>query len=80
MSVAKTAPAAIKLLWKDKFLLAAKTKDEILLELEKAGYNFDEGATRKALERADFITRKGTQGDRKFVQKYPFTEEYEQDK
>lgn len=73
--IVKTAPDALRLLWEEKFIFVAKTKSEILKELEKKGYNFDDDAIRMALKRADFITKKGEGESATFVQKYPFVEE-----
>ncbi|HEX7320330.1 MAG TPA: hypothetical protein VF399_08235 [bacterium] len=74
MKIAKTAPDALKILWQNKFFIKGKTLNEVEEELHNKGYNFGD-ATRKALERADFLLSQGKRGDRKFLQKYPYIEE-----
>lgn len=76
--MAKTAPDALKILWRDKFFLKAKNQKEIEDELHKRGYNFGD-ATRKALESANFLLRQGKRGERKFIQKYNFIEDEKDD-
>lgn len=76
MEIAKTAPDALKILWREKFFLKAKNQKEIEDELNKRGYNFGD-ATRKALERSDFLLSQGKRGEKKFIQKYPFIEDKE---
>ncbi len=74
MKIAKSAPDALQLLWKNKFFLKGKNQKEVEQELHKRGYNFGD-ATRKALERSKFLTPTGKRGEKKFIQKYPFVEE-----
>ncbi len=74
MKIAKNAPDALKKLWQNKFFKKGKSQKEVEKELHKKGYNFGD-ATRKALERANFLLKQGKKGDRKFLQKYPFVEE-----
>lgn len=74
MKIAKTAPDALKILWSEKFFMAGKNQKEVDEELHKKGYNFGD-ATRKALERAGFLLVEGKHGGKKFIQKYPFSEE-----
>lgn len=70
MKIAKTAPDALKILWKNRFFSKGKTQKEVEEDLHKRGYNFGD-ATRKALERANFLLPQGKRGNRKFIQKYP---------
>lgn len=78
MDIAKTAPDALKILWEYKFFVNAKTQKDVEEELHKKGYNFGD-ATRKALERANFLLPQGKHGEKKFLQKYPFNEEDKED-
>jgi hypothetical protein len=74
MKVAKTAPDALKLLWKDKMLLKPKNVQEIDGELEKRGYNFDSKTLMMAPKNAKFLTRKGAERNYTYVQKHPYLE------
>jgi hypothetical protein len=76
MKIAKNAPDALKILWQNKFFKNGKSQKDVEKELHKKGYNFGD-ATRKSLERANFLLKQGKWGDRKFLQKYPFVEEDE---
>jgi hypothetical protein len=78
MKIAKTAPDALKILWEAKFFVNAKSQKDVEEELHKRGYNFGD-ATRKALERANFLLVEGKYGEKKFIQKHPFIEEYKDD-
>ena len=75
MKIAKTAPEALKLLWKEKVLLKAKDFKAIEGELEKRGYNFADKNLMMALKSAKFLTRKGQAGNYSYVQKHPYIEE-----
>jgi hypothetical protein len=72
MKIAKTAPDALKILWKDKVFLKPKDVNTIEAELEKRGYNFTDKNLMMALKSAKFLTRKGQVGSYSYVQKYPF--------
>ncbi len=74
MKIAKTAPDALKILWKDKFFVNGRSQKEVEDELHKREYNFGD-ATRKALERADFLLPQGKRGEKKYIQKHPFIED-----
>lgn len=78
MKIAKTAPDALKILWRDKFFLKAKSQKDVEDELHKRGYNFGDTA-RKALGSANFLLRQGKYGERKFIQKYNFIEDEKND-
>lgn len=72
MQIAKTAPDALKILWKDKVFLKPKDVNTIEAELEKRGYNFTDKNLMMALRSAKFLTRKGQAGSYSYAQKYPF--------
>jgi repressor of nif and glnA expression len=72
MKIAKTAPDALKILWKEKVFLKPKDVNTIESELEKRGYNFTDKNLMMALKSAKFLTRKGQAGSYSYVQKYPF--------
>ena len=78
MKIVKTAPDALKILWREKFFLKSKSQKDVEDELHKRGYNFGD-ATRKALERANFLLRQGKPGERKFIQKHNFIEDKKDD-
>jgi hypothetical protein len=75
MSVATTAPAALKVLWKDEVFLAPKSVGSIHTELAKRGYNFGDKNLMMALRASKFLTRKGPKGSYTYVQKHPYVEE-----
>ena len=78
MKIAKTAPDALKSLWRDKFFMNSKSQKEVEDEMHKRGYNFGD-ATRKALESAKFLLRQGKPRERKYLQKYNFVENEKND-
>jgi len=71
MAVAKKAPAALMMLWREGFFKTDRTLNEITAELSNKGYHFGD-ATRKAAERANFLTISGKRGDRTFTQRHPY--------
>lgn len=77
MKIAKTAPDALKILWKQKVFLKQISVTEVKEALEKRGYNFTDKNLMMALKNVKFLTRKGKSGDYKYVQKHPFVEEDE---
>jgi hypothetical protein len=79
MKIARKAPDALRILWKEKFFEKEKGRNEVEQALHNRGYNFGD-ATRKALDSADFLLKSGKKGERKFSQKHPFTEERENEK
>ena len=80
MKVAKTAPEALKILWKDKAFIKAKDYQSIEQALEKRGYNFTDKNLMMALGSSRFLTRRGKRGNYKYIQKYPFAEEDKNEK
>lgn len=72
MKVAKSAPDALKILWKEKILLKPKDVKTIESELEKRGYNFTDKNLMMALKTSKFLTRKGKAGNFTYVQKHPY--------
>lgn len=80
MKIAKTAPDALKILWKEKVFLKPKDVNIIEAELEKRGYNFTDKNLMMALRAAKFLTRKGQPGSYSYVQKYPFVVEDQSEK
>jgi len=75
IKIARTAPDALRVLWREKTFLKAKTVKDIKEELAKRGYNFEDGSLMMALKRAKFLTRHGTFGMYSYIQKYPFDKE-----
>jgi len=75
MEITRTAPGALKILWKGKFFLKGKRVAEVRDTLEKKGYNFTDHNLMMALKNAKFLTRKGSKGNFKYVQKHPYIEE-----
>ena len=72
MKIATTPTDALKLLWEGKFFVRARTFSEVRDELSKKGYNFPNPQLAKGLERAKYLTRKGSKGSFSYIQKYPF--------
>jgi hypothetical protein len=72
--IATKPSEAIRMLWKGKIFLKQKSLAEVMQELEKRGYNFSVQAIDMALKGSKYLTRKGSRGDYKYVQKYPFFE------
>jgi hypothetical protein len=75
MKIAKTAPNALKMLWKEKIFLKPKNTQDIESELEKRGYNFTDKNLMMALRASKFLTRRGKEKNYLYVQKYPYIEE-----
>jgi len=73
--IVKTASGALKLLWEAKFFFKPKTVGEIKIELESRGYNFTDANVGMNLKTSKFLTRKGSFGDYRYVQKHPFVED-----
>jgi len=74
MDIAKTAPDALRNLWKANLFLKPMTVKEIQTELETRGYNFNGKNLMMALKSSKFLTRKGKAGSYSYVQKHPFVE------
>lgn len=75
MKIAKNAPDALKILWKEKLFLKPKDVRTIETELEKRGYNFTDKNLMMALKLSKFLTRKGKVKNYLYVQKHPYIEE-----
>ena len=73
--IAKTAPDALKILWKEKVFFKPKNVKVIEAELEKRGYNFTDKNLMMALKSSKFLTRRGDTGNYLYLQKHPFIEE-----
>lgn len=80
MKVARTAPDALKILWKEKVFLKPKNVSTIETELEKRGYNFTDKNLMMALKAVKFLTRRGKPGSYSYVQRYPFVAEEQRGK
>lgn len=79
MKTAKTAPDALKILWREKVFLKPKDVGGIKRELEKRGYNFTDKNLMMALKGAMFLTRRGKKGGYVYVQKHPYISEDDND-
>lgn len=80
IKIAKTAPDALKILWKEKILLKPRNLRDITDALEKRGYNFSDKNLMMALKSAKFLNRKGNKGNHTYVQKHRYIEEEENGK
>lgn len=80
MEVAKTAPDALRILWKDRVFLKGKLTADITKELEERGYNFTRANLDMALKSAKFLTRRGSRGSYTYVQKHPFDGDAKEEK
>lgn len=76
MDIAKTAPQALKILWKAEIFLKAKDVKTIEQDLEKRGYNFTDKNLMMALKAAKFLTRKGSKGNYVYIQKHPYVDDF----
>ncbi len=75
--VAKTATEGVLILWEEKFFRTAKTTPEIVNALAQRENHFPTNALSMALERAQFLTRKGKKGAYEYIQQYPYVPEAE---
>ena len=73
--VAKTATAALKILWEQGFVRTWKRKGAIEEHLAKRGNHFSGPELGMALKRAKHLTRRGKHGSYEYIQKYPFVAE-----
>lgn len=73
--VVQTATEALKLLWENKFFLAARKMAAIEAHLHRQGYNFSSAELGMALKRAKHLTRMGKHGSYEYIQKYPYVAE-----
>jgi hypothetical protein len=73
--IAKTAPAALTLLWEEEYFRAWRKQAAIVTQLAKRGNNFSGPELGMALKRAKHLTRKGKRGSYEYIQKYPFVKE-----
>ncbi len=80
MKIAKMAPDALNILWREKVFLKPKDGNTIEAELEKRGYNFTDKILMMALKAAKVLTRTGQPGSYSYVQKYPFVAEDQSEK
>lgn len=75
MTIATTAPTALRILWKEGVFSTPKNVRTIEGELAKRGYNFGDKNLMMALRSSKFLTRKGQKGSFSYVQKHPYIEE-----
>jgi hypothetical protein len=75
MTVATTAPQAIRILWRENIFRKPKDVRSIEAELAQRGYNFTDKNLMMALKAVKFLTRRGEKGSYTYVQKHPFVEE-----
>ena len=73
--IAKSATAALIILWEESFFRGWKKKGAIDDRLGKKGYHFSAPELGMALKRAKYLTRKGKHGTYEYIQKYPFVAE-----
>jgi hypothetical protein len=78
MVVAKKAPVALVMLWRDGYFVERRTRADVENELSRRKYNFPPNALRMALHRADFLTESGSYG-KTYIQKYPYEKEGDKD-
>ena len=75
MNVAKTAPGALRILWKGNVFLKPMSYRDVEAELRKSGYNFTDKNLMMALKSSRFLTRRGNPGDSSYIQKHPYVED-----
>ena len=73
--IAKSATAALIILWEEGFFRGWKKKGAIDERLGKGGYHFSTPELGMALKRAKYLTRKGKHGSYEYIQKHPFVDE-----
>jgi hypothetical protein len=65
---AKKAPQVIHELYQKEYFREEKHLDVVVRKLGQMRYNFDKDTVRKALDRAEYLTNKGS---RTYIEKYP---------
>ena len=75
MRIAKSATAALIILWEEGLFRHWKKKGAIDERLGKEGYHFTTPELGMALKRAKYLTRKGKHGSYEYIQKHPFIAE-----
>jgi hypothetical protein len=73
--VAKTATEGVKILWEEKFFRTWQKYGAVEEALAKHENHFERTALLKALERADYLTRKGKPRSYEYIQQYPYVPE-----
>lgn len=67
-----TGPASvIHRLYLDEFFKEEKNRVDVIEKMGNMGFNLAPNAISMALDRADYLIRRGTKGNYTFVQKYP---------
>ena len=62
---------ALDLLYRTKFFGHARTLGNTVEKLGKDGYNFNSPSVLMALKSKEFLQRRGSKGNYRFIQKYP---------
>lgn len=62
---------AIKNLFLQEFFKEERKFSDVTKRLSDMGFNFSSQSISNALNRAEYLTKKGTKGDHIYVQKYP---------
>ena len=75
IQIAKSATAALIILWEEGFFRIWKKISAIEDGLGKRGNHFSSPELGMALKRAKHLTRRGKRGSYEYVQKYPFVTE-----
>jgi hypothetical protein len=70
--IARTATEALKILWSKGFQKTWKKFSQFEERFAEDDYHFSSGELGMALKRAKYLTRRGTQGNYEYIQKYPF--------
>jgi hypothetical protein len=65
-----SVPQLLKDLWGQGFFSSEKQFQSVKNQLSKVGSNPSDAALRMALNRAKFLTQRGTRGDYRYIQKY----------
>lgn len=64
-------PFPIKQLYNNKFFKKEKKLGDVSTKLKDDGYNFKPGSIQWALDQVEYLGRRGTKGNYKWIQKYP---------
>jgi hypothetical protein len=70
-AVARKPSEAVDLVYRNGFFKESRALSDVLNELRHAGYSFSRQSILMALQAARFLSRTGTRGYYRFIQKFP---------
>jgi len=75
IKIAKSATEVLKILWEEGIFRNWVRIANVVEELSTKGYHFPIADVGKALQRAKYLTRRGSRDNYEYIQKYPYTKE-----